>query len=134
MESLKYSRSKATVEAQRLLYFITIEKAQKKDYVTPSELDTVLAELNEKIPDLQIISSVYELGGKYYQLHSHIIVSTFLDIYFKKYSKFGNFRVWWKAVYNKPCLNRYMLKQCHNSHEQENLLMINHYRHQYGFV
>ncbi len=134
MESLKYSRSKATLKTNRLHYFITIQKQQKRDEVTSAELDTVYKQLNDQIPDLEIISSVYELGGKYYQLHSHIIVSTFKDIYFKKYSKFGNFRVWWTPVFNRKSLDKYLFKQCTNKYEQELIHAINHYRHHYGFV
>ncbi len=133
MATLKYSRSKATFKTQRLHYFITIQKFQKLDYVSPAELDTVERFLRDDIKDLQILSKVYELGGKYYQLHTHLIISTFHDIYFKKYSKYGNFRVWWKPVYNERTLNQYFQKQSTNKYEQEYLHALNHYRNHYGF-
>jgi len=134
MVTLKYSRSKATFKTHRIHYFITIEKQQKKDYISRDELDTVYTTLNGLIPDLEIEYKVYELGTKYYQLHMHAIVSTFTKIYFKKYSKYGNFRVYWTPVYSREILDIYIRKQCINKYEQEQLFDINYYRHHYGFV
>lgn len=129
------SRSKATFKTNGIhYYFITIQKQQKTQHTTINELNFILHLLLHKIPDIRIKHCTYELGSKYSQLHSHLIISTYKNVYFKDYSKFGSFRVWWKPVYNQLGLEKYITKDAFDKYTQEQILIINHYRNTYGFT
>lgn len=113
-------------------YFLTIRKHQVKDYVTKEDLDHILICLKLRLP-LKVAEVTYEMDTKYGQLHSHIILSTRKGVYYSKHSSINGFRVYWREIYSKEPTYGYIHKDSVNKFEQEQILITNYYRHNYGF-
>ncbi len=114
-------------------YFLTIRKHQVKDYVTKEDLDHILICLKLRLP-LKVSDVTYEMDNKYGQLHSHIILSTLRSVYYKKHSSINGFRVYWRLINEKEPTYNYMYKDSVNKFDQEQILITNYYRHNYGFT
>ncbi len=114
-------------------YFLTIAKHQVKDYVSECQITDVIKELQGKL-FFRIIDVVYEIDTKYQQLHSHVLIRSRRFINYKNYTSIQGFRVYWKAVINRDPVQGYMHKDSCNKYEQEQILITNYYRHNYGFI
>ncbi len=114
-------------------YFLTIRKHNVKDYVSERNISDILVELQRRL-SLKIIDVVYEVENKYAQLHCHVIVKTVSSVYYKKHSSINGFRVYWRPVVNRAKVLSYMHKDSCNKYEQEQIIVENYYRHNYGFI
>ena len=114
-------------------YFLTIRKHQVKDYVSEDDLVNILNTLERRLP-LIVTDVVYEIDSKYEQLHSHIILKTPLSVYYKQHSSINGFRVYWRKVVDLKPTYSYMHKDSCNKYEQEQIIITNYYRHNYGFA
>lgn len=132
------SRSGATIDNSMYNkanhYFVTVCKHQVKDYVSKEEIDNILIQLKLKNPSLMIHHYSYELGGTYKQLHFHGYMTSESSIFFKQNSRIGDFRIYWKEVNNVRRVLKYIYKDIKNIYEQEQLITLNYYRHNYGFT
>lgn len=113
-------------------YFLTIAKHQVKDYVSECQITDVINELKLNLP-FKVISIVYEISRKYDQLHSHVLIKSNRYINYKLYTSIKGFRVYWLAVKDRKPVISYMNKDSCNKYEQEQILITNYYRHNYGF-
>ncbi len=131
------TRSKATFKTLRLhnihKYFVTFELSQKKVYATPEMLITCLLSLKLKHPTICILSSVFELGYKYKQLHLHIVLTVQHKILYKANNFFGDVRLYWKPIYNTIKLIEYLSKDS-KQYTQSDILTLNYLNHNYGFI
>ncbi len=114
-------------------YFLTIRKHQVKDYVSEEDLVSILNTLERRLP-LIVTDVVYEIDPKYLQLHSHIILKTPYSVYYKQHSSINGFRVYWRKVEDLKPTYSYMHKDSCNKYEQEQIIISNYYRHNYGFA
>lgn len=114
-------------------YFLTIRKHQVKDYVSVQDLLDIIELLKSRLP-LEITDIVYEIDHKYNQLHSHLIARSQKSIFYKKNSSINGFRLYWLLIdKNKKSVLSYMHKDSYNKFEQEQIILTNYYRHNYGF-
>jgi len=114
-------------------YFLTIRKHQVKDYVSDNDLSNIIELLKSRLP-CEVSDLVYEIDNKYNQLHSHLIVRSQKSIFYKKNSSINGFRLYWLLIdHNKKAVMSYIHKDSYNKYEQEQIILTNFYRHNYGF-
>ncbi len=116
-------------------YFLTIRKHNVKDYVSERNIKDITSELKNKLT-LEICDLVYEIDDRYNQLHSHVIVKSNRSIYYKDNTSTKGFRIYWKPIPTRRDRERivsYMHKDSCNKYEQEQIIITNYYRHNYGF-
>lgn len=114
-------------------YFLTIRKHNVLHYVSEENIASVMTELQKRLP-FKVIDVVYEIDHKYDQLHSHVIIKSHKWINYKNNTSINGFRVYWKPIINGVPVKSYMHKDSCNKYEQEQILITNYYRHNYGFV
>ena len=85
---------------------LTISCQQKKDYISKDNIDDVLQWLKH-CADITIRRQVYEITGKYKQLHWHGLVKVPYNFRYSPYSQYGDplingnsFRVQWSKIHN----------------------------------
>ncbi len=114
-------------------YMITIIAQQRKDYIEKWQLDEVIDYLGKFVPSMSIIHSVYEISGKYRQLHYHAIVKVKKALRYKQFTSFGSkdltgntYRIQWTRVYDyfKACA--YLLKDLRYK-TQDEIFIDNYY-------
>lgn len=107
--------SKKILGAKRLLrhtytYFVTIQGINKKDYITKNLLDETFESI-QKVLNLEVVKTAYELGSQYKQLHMHAMVCTKRYFKYSDFSKMGGLRLYWRKIYNYDTLIDYLSKQ-----------------------
>ncbi len=121
-------------------YMLTITKHQKKDHVTPEELDEVVVKLQNSIDNFIVYEDAYENSGKYKQLHMHLIVSTDEAFRFSpRWTSLDGFQLKWKRVYDMRKAINYIYKDQNGSRDgqvnpkyaqnQESILWSNRWNH-----
>ncbi len=118
---------------RRYTYMVTIHRSQVLEYVTPDELIDVLNSLIGVIGG-RVDNVVFETGGRYRQLHMHLIYHLNYRLRFKDYSRIGKFRIYWKAVYDIEGVREYLHKDAHNGYMQDQIIDDNYYQNNYGFI
>ncbi len=116
-----------------MIYLLTIHKHQVKDYVTTSDLDSIVSELKAKL-HMNIIDYSYEIGSSHRELHSHLIVNVKGRFRYKDYTKINGFQAYWDKAYEIDRLRSYIHKDSSNVYEQEEIIIRNYYNHHYGFI
>ncbi len=127
------SRSEATFKDNYKHYFLTIQKAQKKDYVEATELRMVQKELKNRFPSMQVYKLTLELGSKYRQLHLHLLLRLSEYLLFKNNSKILGMRLFWRPIFNMAGVNHYLEKDT-DRYTQQDIKNLNFYNHHYGFI
>lgn len=123
-----------TMHVKGYWYFITIEKCQKKSYVSKEDLDEILREVKLRNPTVITSRYVYETGTIYQQLHLHCVGYSPARITYKNNTLFKGFRVYWKIITNMNGLSQYLHKQVQNKYQQDQLFAENYYNNHYGFI
>ncbi len=81
-------------------YFGTVQKAQKKQYCSAEMLELILSKVESNNSDMTIYNSIFELGKLYQQLHLHFVCRLKSKLSYKDNSKIGDYRIYWRPVYN----------------------------------
>ncbi len=127
------SRSKATFKDNYKHFFVTIQRAQKKEYVDSNDLLMVKRELKSRFPSMQIYKSILELGSVYQQLHIHLLLRLSEYFLFKEHTNISGFRLFWRPIKNLPGINSYLEKDT-LQYTQQDIKNLNYYNHFYGFI
>ncbi len=119
-------------------YLLTIRKSAVYSPVSQDEINNVYDFLSARLQSFKVILYNYEVDPKYDQLHSHAIISINQYFHFTSYNKFGEFFIHWKPIKDIKnsfkTINNYLHKQAWDKYKQEQILITNHYRHNYGFI
>lgn len=119
---------------RRRLYALTISKHAKREYVTEGEIFETLKVLKERLNTLKVNMARYEIGGKYHQLHGHLIVTVGEFFKYKENNSINGFFLKWKPLNNIDGWVSYINKDVCNKYEQDEVFTLNHYRNTYSFV
>ncbi len=110
-------------------YFLTIRKHQVKDYVDINDLLRIIEYLKTKFPSLAMGTNSFEVDNKYKQLHFHGIIEISEPFYYKGNTSFGGFRLYWRPLYNKNKLIKYITKDIFHPCQQDRIISNNYYLH-----
>lgn len=116
-------------------YFLTIRAHNVKVYVSEREIEDIVSELKARL-DIHISDLTYEIDKKYNQLHSHLMIRSRKNVYYKDNSSIRGFRVYWKPICcstDRSTVLLYIHKDSSNKYEQEQIIQTNYYNHHYGF-
>ncbi len=103
-------------------YMVTIRKFQTKDKVFVSDIQTVITFLENKFSTLQFKQIVYEVDSTYNQLHFHAIVYISQRIKFAQTSRCGNFRIYWRPIFDLKGARSYLTKIVKTQQIQKQIL------------
>ncbi len=111
---------------KRRLYSITISAQQRKINIEKEHIDEVITYLTDQ--DVLLVNGVYEIGGKYHQLHYHGIAWLPQGFRWIAHKQYGDvtvmhrtFRIQWKAIRTGADATRwlqYLNKEVRNKYEQ----------------
>ncbi len=91
-------------------YMVTIRKFQVKDKVMVDELNQVIRYIIRLYPSIKCRKTVYEVDPTYGQLHCHAIVCVNTRIKFASVSKYNNFRIYWRPIFDMKGAKSYLTK------------------------
>ncbi len=103
-------------------YMLTVRKYQVKDKVFIDELQQVIAFINRSYPSCQFMQTVYEVDPTYNQLHLHAIVYFNHKFRYSSVSRYKNFRIYWRPVFDLKGARAYLNKVVKSSKIQRHIL------------
>ncbi len=106
-------------------YMVTIRKFQTKHKVVMTDIHTVLDYIIKKYPSLRFMQTVYEVDPTYQQLHAHSIVFLHQQIKFASISRCGDFRIYWRPIFDLKGARSYLTKVVKSQKIQQNILLHN---------
>ncbi len=105
----------------RYKYMVTVAKNQKRDKVLLDEIHSVLHYITQCYPTIEFKETVYEIA-KYNQLHSHSIVFINKKIRYASISKYNDFRIYWRPIFDLKGARSYLTKVVKNQKIQKQIL------------
>ncbi len=111
-------------DSDHYYYLVTIANNNKLFPVTEDPLESIV-NLAEYYQEFHTINKCYEYGGKYGQLHCHLIVSTDYPLKYTDFNQIYNYRINYQQLLTREDVHRaqlYVTKDQYNDFQFANAI------------